>query len=257
MSSFGQVIPVIGTGVGFLGEVSRTGGGDPFIISKQANANNGANINFGDAVVILPDSTGGTCKQFADWLANGGGLAVTTNIASASATATPTSLAGISVGMLVRGTGIPVGTFIININPSAGTITLSQNATATNAAAALTYAVFAGVAVREVKTQLGYPYTPPGSTEIGYYAPGNMVGILVSGAITVKLPYGTPVSDGPAYLRVVANGNGAVGDFNATSDTTNSILLASVPAVADAYFKTGLKDSNNLCELVFTTRVAA
>jgi len=257
MPSFGQVIPVIGTGNGFLGEPSRTGGGDPFIISKLANASNTANINFGDTVVILPDSTGGTCKQFADWQANGGGLAVISSITISSATVTPSSLAGISPGMFVFGTGISAGTNVLSVNASAGTITISKNATATNASAALAFAIFAGIAVREVKTQLGYPYTPGGS-EIGYYAPGQMAGIEVRGSISVKVNVGTPSANGPVYLRAILNGSipaGLVGDLEANSDTVNNILLA--PSIAEMYFKTGTVDANGITEVTLLSRVAA
>lgn len=259
MSSFAQVIPVVGTPNGFLGEPSRTGGGDPMIISAQANASNAANINFGDTVVLLPDTTGGTCKQFADWQTNGGGLAVATATTNASATITPTSLAGISLGMFVFGAGIPAGTYISAISPSAGTATLSKNATATAGAAALTYAVFAGIAVREVKSQLGYPYTP-GATQVGQYLPGQQVGILVRGTITVKVTVGAPVRTGPAYLRAIVNGGipaGLLGDLEANPDGNNNILLAGIPTIADANFKTGNLDSNNLTELTFLSRVAA
>ena len=58
MSSLGTVIPVLGLNFGFIGQVSRTGGGDPFIVSKQANSANAANINFGDVVVVLPTRQG-------------------------------------------------------------------------------------------------------------------------------------------------------------------------------------------------------
>jgi hypothetical protein len=256
MGAFGQVIPVIGTGNGFLGEVSRSGGGDPFIISRQSNVNNAANISFGDAVVLLPDSTGGTCKQFADWIANGGGLVVacTTN---SNTTVTPTSLAGISAGMLVKGTGIPVGAYVTAVNPITGNITISQAATSSGTPN-LSFVVFGGIAVREVVTELGYPYTPA-ATEVGYYAPGKMVGLLVRGSITIKVPVGTPVADGPAYLRTILNGSipaGLVGSFEANSDTVNSLLLSNIPQV-QAFFKTGTLDANDLCELTLLSRVAA
>jgi hypothetical protein len=264
MSSFGQVIPVIGTGFGFLGEVSRTGGGDPFIISKQSNANNAANISFGDTVVILPDATGGTVKQFADWQANGGGLAVVGATAT-STTFTPSvaALAGISNGMLVFGSGIPAGCFVAAVNYAAGTITLSKAATSTVNPVTLYFAKFAGIAVREVKTQRAYNPQSGGviaSNSIGNYVPGDYVSILVRGAITIKCTVGTPVAEGPAYLRAILNGGiaaGLVGDLEANADGVNNLLLPSIPGIASAHFKNGAMDANNLCELVLLNRVAA
>jgi hypothetical protein len=258
MSSFGQVIPVIGTNMGFLGEVSRTGGGDPFIVSKMANAANAANISFGDAVVMIPDATGGTCKQFADFVANGGGLAVVTATAT-SVTLTPVSFAGLAVGMLVQGAGIPAGTYITAVNYAAGTLTISKAATATAGAAALTYALFAGWAVREVKTNLGYPYSPNAGGVVGVYRPGDWVGILVRGAITLKVLVGAPLAGGPVYIRSILNGAipaGVVGGLEAAPDGVNNQLLASMPPIAEAYFKTGTMDANGLTEVSVLSRIS-
>jgi hypothetical protein len=168
-------------------------------------------------------------------------------------------LNGLAKGMLVRGPGIPVGTYITAVNNIAGTITISQAATA-SATVTLQFAKFAGVAVREIKTQLGYPYTPPGSVEIGYYSPGQYVGILVRGGITVGVPVGTPLTEGPVYLRVALNGSipaGLVGSFEANADGANSIQLENLPSVSEVAFKNGAKDANNVCEITLTNRVAA
>lgn len=263
MGSFGQIIPVIGTYQGFLGEVSRTGGGDPFIISKQANASNASNINFGDTCVIIPDSTGGTVKQFADWQANGGGLALSCTTAS-STTVTPASatLAGLSPGMFIYGAGIPAGTYIVSVNFSAGTLTISKAATA-SATVTLYFVKFGGIAVREVKTMTAYTPTAGGTisgNSIGNYLPGQYVGLLVRGSITIKCTVGTPVAEGPAYLRTILNGSiaaGLVGDLEANADGVNNILLGSVPGISDARFKTGVIDSNYLTELTILNRIAA
>jgi hypothetical protein len=62
---------------------------------------------------------------------------------------------------------------------------------------------FAGVAVREVKTYLGYPL-PPGTSQIGYYAPGYMCEALERGSITVKVPNGgTAKANNPVYLNIL------------------------------------------------------
>lgn len=263
MSSFGQVIPVLGTGVGFLGEVSATGGADPYVISKQANVNNGANINFGDAVVILPDSAGGTCKQFADWQANGGGFAVAGATAS-SVTFTPTSatLAGIAPGMFIFGSGIPAGTYVTAVNWAAGTITMSKAATTTVGSNTLYFVKFGGFAAREIKTMLGYNPQAGGTSggTLGYYTAGQYVGILTRGGIVVKTAVGTPVAEGPIYLRTILNGTipaGIVGGLESNADGVNNVLLSDVVGVASAHWKTGVLDANNLAELVLLNRVAA
>ena len=265
MGAFGQVIPIVGTPMGFLGEPSRTGGGDPLIISRQANVNNANNINFGNAVVLLPDATGGTCKDYADWQANGGGLQVGgSGFNNASPIVTPGNLAGISPGMMVFNAGIPAGTYVVAVNVVNGQVTLSKTPTgANNANTVLQFADFAGIAVREVKTMFSYGLTPGApliTPTVGYYQPGQYVGILTRGAITIQVNVGAPVAGGPAYLRSILNGGipaGKVGGFESNNDGNNSIMLANVPQVADAFFKNGVQDSNNLCELVILSRASA
>ena len=261
MSSFGQVIPVIGTGLGFLGEVSRTGGGDPFIASRMSNTTNAANINFGDTVVLLPDSAGGTCKQYADWLAHpGNGFAITAATTSGSPTVTPTAMAGLAAGQLVAGVGIAAGSYISAVGAS--TITLSKNATATNGAQVVYVAILYGIAVREVKTMLTYNPTAGGLGTppfVGSYSPGSYVGVLLRGSITVACPVGTPVAGFPAYIRAILNGAipaGLVGDIEAAVDGANTVAINTIAGVADAYFKNGAIDANSLTELTFISRMA-
>lgn len=258
MGSFGAVIPITGLNFGFLGQVSRLGGGDPFIVSKFANANNGANINFGDPVVILPDSTGGTYKQLADWLANGGGTAVGTVTTNSSTSLTAASnINGLFPGMFIFGAGIPAGAQITAV--SGTTITISIAATASASGVSIFVAVFGGIAVREVKTQLTFPITP-GSSLTGNYLPGQMCEALVRGSITVKIPVGTPITDGVVYVRRVVNGGipaGLLGDLEAAADGTNMIALAPVNNLPLVVFKTGVLDANNVSEITLLSRVAA
>lgn len=267
MGAFGQVIPVVGTPFGFVGEPSRSGGGDPFITVRQANVLNANNINFGDFVVLLPDATGGTVKQFQDWQANGGLPAASynqnVNFNNASPIITPANIAGLALGMFAFSSGnIPAGTYITAINPVNGQVTLSKTPTGSNnASAPFQFAMFLGVAVREVKTMLAYTITPgspiPANASIGSYAPGQYVGILSRGSISVKNLVGAPVAGGPVYMRAILNGGipaGLVGDVEANNDGNNNILLAGNPAIAEAFFKNGVVDANNVTEIVLTIR---
>ena len=63
----------------------------------------------------------------------------TAAITNGSFSATGVSTTGLAVGMVVKGTGIAANTTITAINVVAGSITLSQRAVATNAAASLTF----------------------------------------------------------------------------------------------------------------------
>lgn len=258
MGAFGTVIPVTGLNNGYLGQVSRTGGGDPFIVSKLANALNTNNISFGDTVVILPDATGGTYMQFADFIANGGHT-VTGTLTSASST-TATILTGfnsLQVGMYLFGVDIPAGTYIVSMSPTtagAGTIVMSQASTGSVTAENFYAAVFGGIAVREVKTQLQFLTLAPGGSEVGYYAPGQFTESLVRGSITVKIYNGIPISNGPVYIRAATNSsfpNGIVGGLEAQADGVKNILLTNVT------FKTGTLDGNNVSEVTLLDRLAA
>ena len=91
--------------------------------------------------------------------------------------------------------------------------------TAATANIALVAAQFAGVAVREVQTQLTYPAgQTPGILQVGYYAPNTMAEVLERGNINVLLSVaGTAaVSGSQIYTRVVTNSAvtaGLIGDY--------------------------------------------
>ena len=154
--------------------------------------------------------------------------------------------------MFVFGAGIPAGTYVVSVNYQAGTVTISKAATA-SATVNLNYAAFGGIAVREVKTQLTFPITP-GTALTGNYLPGQLTEALVRGSITVKINVGTPVANGPVYVRAILNGAipaGLVGGLEASADGVNNVLLPNVT------FKTGALDGNNVAEVTLLTRVAA
>ena len=75
ITSLGQAIPVLGVNLGFPGDVSRIP--NPVIVARPVNTGSILNLNFGDAAVVIPDTTGGTWKSVADFMANGGGSAAT------------------------------------------------------------------------------------------------------------------------------------------------------------------------------------
>lgn len=190
MSSFGTVIPVTALNLGFLGNVSRLG--ERVIAARQVLSTTANPINFGDGVVIVPDSAGGTYQNIKDFIVAG-------------------------------------GTF--------------------------TAAKFAGVAVRNVKTQLVFVSLSTVQTPlIGQYAQGTIGEALERGSITVKINNGTPVSQAPVYVRIAANGAipaGVVGGFEAVADGTNTVVLVGV------VFRTGVLDANGIAEITLLSRAAA
>jgi hypothetical protein len=105
---------------------------------------------------------------------------------------------------------------------------------------ALLVAQFAGIAVRNVKTQLTYGNgVTPGTQQTGYYAPGQMADALLLGSVVVPITHGTPAAEGPVYARVAANATltaTSVGDLEAAADvaatTTGTAASGTTLAVA-------------------------
>ncbi len=94
---------------------------------------------------------------------------------------------------------------------------------------------FAGMAVREVKTQLTYPAgQQPGIQQVGYYANLQMSEVLERGSGTVLLSVGAPLAEDQVYTRVVLNGAvpaGFIGDWETNPAATD---LFSTTATAAA-----------------------
>lgn len=120
-----------------------------------------------------------------------------------------------------------------------------------NGGGTFTAALFAGIAVEEVKTSGSFPSTP-GVSVVGSYPQGDYADVLNFGSIIVPVNNGTPASQGTVYVRVSANGaNTIIGGIEATSDTTHTVALTGV------VFTTGSMDSSNSAEITLLNRVAA
>lgn len=107
-----------------------------------------------------------------------------------------------------------------------------------------TAADFAGVLVREVPgisgsiaSDAAFDPTVPYSLQVQ--------GLAVRGYISVKCTSGTPARGGAVYIQIIANGGIAVGDFRATADGGNTILLSAT----QAEWATDGKDADNNAEL--------
>ena len=177
--SFGQVIPVTGPNIGFPGTISRTG--ERIVIAREFVQQSGSgtyNINFGDPVVQIQNTSGGYWDSVLDFV-----TAATSNIG----------------------------------------LVASQ---------------FAGVAVREVQTQLTYPAgQTPGVLQVGYYAPNTMAEVLERGSITVTLAVGAPNAGAQVYTRVVINSAvtaGLIGDWETNPAASDLFTLNGVTAAAAA-----------------------
>lgn len=68
-------------------------------------------------------------------------------------------------------------------------------------------------------------------------------GIVRAGYVNVVCTVGTPVRGGAVYMRVVAATGKAIGDLEATADSTNSVALTGVTWAVDG------KDASNVAEI--------
>lgn len=99
----------------------------------------------------------------------------------------------------------------------------------------LVASAFAGMAMREVKTQLTYPAgQQPGIQQVGYYANLQMSEVLERGSGVILLSVGTPVAESQVYTRVVLNGAiaaGTVGDWE-TNPAASDLFSTTATAAA-------------------------
>lgn len=150
---------------------------------------------------------------------------------------------------------IPFGAPVVIIPTAGGGDSYQSVADFIAGAGVFTAAKFAGVAVREVKTNLSYlALETLGTPQIGSYAQNEMAEALERGSINVQVNVGAPASQGPVYIRIALNGAipaGVVGGFEAAADGANTIQLTNV------VFRTGVLDSNNVAEITLLNRVAA
>lgn len=68
-------------------------------------------------------------------------------------------------------------------------------------------------------------------------------GVVIEGYVNVLCPIGTPVRGGAVYMRVAVAAGRAIGDFEATADGVNNVLLPNVIWAVDG------KDASNVAEI--------
>lgn len=113
---------------------------------------------------------------------------------------------------------------------------------------------FAGIAVRNVQTQLTYPAgQTPGILQVGYYASGTMAEVLERGSATVTvLVSNSPVAGSQLYTRVVLNAAitaGLVGDWEvgipAASDQFSVEATTQTQGSPNVTISSGTNTQNN------------
>lgn len=133
---------------------------------------------------------------------------------------------------------------VLNSDSTGGTY--SQLAGFVAGGGTFTQALFAGFAVREVKSAESFFGTGNSAPSWNYYSPGAPCDVIKRGSVVVKVNVGTPTAGGLVYVRTVLNGAipaGLVGGVEAAADSTNTVQLT------NCRFFTGILDGNNCAEV--------
>ena len=149
-------------------------------------------------------------------------------------------------------------------NPIAFGETLTANIDATNTYSSIkqfianggtvTAATPLGIAVSNVKTNTSYNAQGGQVVSGGNYQPGDFCDGLVVGGACVPCMNGTPVAQGPVYIRVALNASipaGVIGGLEAVADGSNTVLLTNLK------WKTGYLETDGGCEVTILTRTIA
>lgn len=142
---------------------------------------------------------------------------------------------------------------VINTKPNVGSTAIPFGAPVMQGSggvqfptASLTAANFVGIAARQVQT----PDSFLNQNGAGEYNQHDAVPVFQCGRVNVHVADGTPAMYGDVYVRIVASGTKAIGDFECTSDSTNSVKLTNCQWG-------GTKDANGIAELVIFTGIGA
>jgi len=177
---------------------------------------------------------------------------------TATSTSVTISNTGLAVGMVVIGSGIPTGTVITALNPVAGTITLSQAATATAAATSLKF-----LAAATMPSQLAFERNgviKAATTTVTTDATNLVADMQVAGD---GIPDGTTIVAVDVLNRQITLSNAATADgtvflkFFDNHATRQGVVSAGSLRVANMSTTGAIVDDLRVGMLVFGTGVAA
>ncbi len=255
-TSFGQVIPVTGQNNGFPGTLSRAG--VPVVKSRQVLSTAAHNVDFGEAAVLIPNSTGGTFESIRDFVATPANIpnlaAQFAGIALREVKTHLTFPAGVVPGVqqvgyyrpgemidvvqlgsvtvqITHGTPQANGQVYARIVANAGTVgtivgdleaapeTVSTTGTASSGSTALTVASGTGIAVGQLITGAGI-------------APGTYVAAVAGTAVTLSAATTAALS-------------------------STAVVFANTVPLPYVVFATGNLDANGVAEITLKVRNAA
>lgn len=274
---FGQVIPVTGLNLGFLGEVSRSG--ERVITARQVLSTATAGPNFGDPMVIVPGSDSGSWQSVANFIAQGSTFASAAQFAAIAVRNVKTLLKYTTLGNIgsqqlgnydpgAMGEGLERGSSVVQIN----------NGTPVSQSPAYIRTVFNGAIAAGVVG--GWEASPDGSATAAANAgnTGNAtMSAVTTGALAQSGKYsvifqtataytvydptgklvgtgvnGTPFAGGQVVFTTTAGGTPMVRGDGFTITSTQLTI-----AIPDVIFRTGVLDGNGCAEVTILSRQAA
>lgn len=255
-TSFGQSIPVTGLNVGFPGTVSREG--DRVIVARQVNTAAAKTLSFGEAAVLVSDSTGGTWRSVADYIA-----AAAANVANVAAqfagiavrevktmltfpgTVTPGTLqtgyygAGEMAEVLERGN---MSVVVANGTPAAGNPVYVR--IVANSSTAGTVVGDLEAAAETVSTT----GTAASGTTLAVASP--------TGIVANQLVTGAGIAAG-TYVVSISNSNVTLSAAVTAALSGTAVVFSNTVVLPDVVFRTGVQDANGVAEITLKARKQA
>jgi hypothetical protein len=126
--------------------------------------------------------------------------------------------------------------------------TYSDLATAIAAGTTFTAALFAGIALRIVKSFTSFQAVNGTFQQagVGQYVPGDFADVITRGTGAVTVQNGTPTAGGPVYVRTAVSGSLAIGGFEAN---VSGAAPTGTVKLTNAFYTTGVQDANGVSEI--------
>ena len=257
-TSFGQVIPVLGPVLGFPGTNSHL----PFttVVKRPVKSTATLNLAFGEAAVVVPDSTGGTWMSVKDFLKTVANVAnVAQYLAGFALREVKTNLtypAGIVPG--VQQVGYYAPNELAEVMEQSGIIaTLAYGTPQSNMPAYVRIAAnstLVGTAVGDIEAAADLVTTTGSiSAASATLTVGSGTGIQVGQLVTSAVP----AFPDNTYVTVVNSTTITLSQNAFAALSGAAVVFANTLKIPYTVFRTGVVDTNNSVELEILRRNAA
>jgi len=254
-TSFGKVIPVTGLLNGFPGTPSRQG--VPVITSRRVLSTAAHAVSFGEAVVAISDTTGGTFQSIRDFVATLANIPLLT-----------TQFAGIAVrevkSHLTYPVGVTPGTDVIGSYAVGAIMDALEQGTVTvlitHGTPGSDGAVYARVAASASLTATSVGDLEAAADTVsttGTCASGTSLAVNSgTGIVAGQIVTGAGIADG-TYVAAVSGTTVTLSQAVTSALSTTAVVFASTVKLPYVVFKTGSLDANGVAEILIKVRNAA